>query len=151
MVSQLLSPSEPKNLSDVVVLALLAIHVLLLWVLPASAKVPVFAVIYLSWRAGYNGGIGWLLHHQSHHKTLIRWAEKTKIFVDPATGENPHPTLYNWIKRELETKIPHDYKFENAPIEYNTWLVFRRLVDVILMCDFTSYCLFAIACETSCG
>ncbi|KAJ5980757.1 Phosphatidylethanolamine N-methyltransferase [Penicillium waksmanii] len=146
MVSQLLSPSEPKNLSDVVVLVLLAIHVLLLWALPASAKVPVFAFIYLSWRAGYNGGIGWLLHHQSHHKTLIRWAEKTKIFVDPATGENPHPTLYNWIKRELETKIPHDYKFENAPIEYNTWLVFRRLVDVILMCDFTSYCLFAIAC-----
>jgi phosphatidylethanolamine N-methyltransferase len=46
----------------------------------------------------------------------------------------------------LETKIPEDYKFEEAPIEYNTWLVFRRVVDLILMCDFTSYCLFAIAC-----
>ncbi|KAJ5098170.1 hypothetical protein N7532_005171 [Penicillium argentinense] len=146
MVSQLLSPSEPKNFSDAVVLVLLAIHILLLWALPACAKVPVFAVVYLSWRAAYNGGIGWLLHNQSHHKTLIRWAEKTKIFVNPATGDNPHPTLYNWIKRELETKIPHDYKFETAPVEYNTWLVFRRLVDVILMCDFTSYCLFAIAC-----
>ncbi|KAJ5159727.1 Phosphatidylethanolamine N-methyltransferase [Penicillium canariense] len=146
MVSQLLSPSEPKNVGDLVVIALLAIHILLLWSLPAGAKVPVFAVIYLFWRAAYNGGIGWLLHNQSHHKTLIRWAEKTKVFVNPASGDNPHPALYNWIKRELETKIPQDYSFDSAPIEYNTWLVFRRLVDLILMCDFTSYCLFAIAC-----
>ncbi|KAJ5740331.1 hypothetical protein N7493_000203 [Penicillium malachiteum] len=146
MVSQLLSPSEPKNVSDVVVLLLLASHVFLLWALPSYLKVPVFAFVYLFWRAGYNAGIGWLLHNQSHHKTMIRWAEKTKIFVNPATGKNPHPKLYNWIKWEMETKIPHDYSFEEAPIEYNTWLVFRRLVDVILMCDFTSYCLFAIAC-----
>lgn len=146
MVSQLLSPSEPKNLSDVFVLALLAIHIFLLWVLPAGAKIPVFAVVYLFWRAAYNGGIGWLLHNQSHHKTLLRWAEQTRIFVNPATGNNPHPTLYRLVKRELETKIPHDYSFDSAPLEYNTWLVFRRLVDVILMCDFTSYCLFAIAC-----
>ncbi|CAI7610460.1 unnamed protein product [Penicillium bialowiezense] len=146
MVSQLLSPSEPKNFGDLVVLVLLAGHIFFLWVLPAGAKIPVFAVTYLFWRFAYNGGIGWLLHNQSHHKTLLRWAEKTKVFVNPASGENPHPKLYNWIKRELETKIPQDYSFDDAPIEYNTWLVFRRLVDLILMCDFTSYCLFAIAC-----
>lgn len=146
MVSQLLLPSEPKNFGDLVVLVLLAGHVFFLWVLPAAAKIPTFAVIYLFWRLAYNGGIGWLLHNQSHHKTLIRWAEKTKVFVNPSTGGNPHPKLYNWIKKELETKIPEDYSFDNAPIEYNTWLVFRRLVDLILMCDFTSYCLFAIAC-----
>ncbi|KAF7165976.1 hypothetical protein CNMCM5623_009946 [Aspergillus felis] len=147
MVSQLLSPSEPKNLSDVIVLAILAAHIFLLWRLPAGAKVPVFAFIYLFWRGAYNAGIGWLLHNQSNHRTLVRWAEKTKIFVNPATGQNPHANLYKLIKRELETKVPADYSFEDAPIEYNTWLVFRRLVDLILMCDFTSYCLFAIACS----
>ncbi|EAW14456.1 phosphatidylethanolamine N-methyltransferase [Aspergillus clavatus NRRL 1] len=147
MVSQLLSPSEPKNLSDVAVIAILGVHILLLWGLPAGAKVPVFALIYLFWRAAYNAGIGWLLHNQSNYNTLVRWAEKTKIFVNPATGKNPHPNLYQLIKRELETKIPTDYSFENAPIEYNTWLVFRRLVDLILMCDFVSYCLFAVACS----
>ncbi|KAL4878895.1 phospholipid methyltransferase-domain-containing protein [Aspergillus karnatakaensis] len=147
MVSQLLSPSEPKNLSDLLVLTILAAHILLLWKLPSDAKVPVFAVIYLFWRSGYNAGIGWLLHHQSHHKTLVRWAEKSQIFVNPDTGKNPYPQLYHLIKRELETKIPHDYSFDEAPLEYNTWLVFRRLVDLILMCDFTSYCSFAIACS----
>lgn len=146
MVSQLLSPSEPKNLSDILVLVMLGGLILLFVVLPASLRIPVFAAVFLTWRAAYNLGIGCLLHMQSHHKTLELWARKTKIFVDPATGNNPQPQLYSLIKRELETKIPKDYSFEKAPLEYNTWLVFRRVVDLILMCDFTSYCLFAFAC-----
>ncbi|EEP75538.1 conserved hypothetical protein [Uncinocarpus reesii 1704] len=146
MVSQLLSPSEPKNLSDILVLSILALHLLLLRALPTSFRIPVFAFIFLSWRAAYNIGIGWLLHMQSNHRTLVLWARKLQLFVDPSTGENRHPLLYRFIKRELETKIPENYSFENAPIEYNTWLVFRRVVDLILMCDFTSYCLFAVAC-----
>lgn len=147
MVTQLLSPSEPKNLSDLLVLVILSGHILLLWSLPAATRAPVFAIVYLFWRACYNAGIGYLLHSQSHHNTMIRWAEKTKIFVNPTTGKNPYAQLYDLFKRELETKIHADYSFDKAPIEYNTWLVFRRLVDLILMCDFTSYCLFAIACS----
>jgi phosphatidylethanolamine N-methyltransferase len=38
-----------------------------------------------------------------------------------------------------------DYDFEKVPVEYNTWLLFRRLVDLILVNDFVSYVLFAIA------
>ncbi|CAG8984048.1 hypothetical protein HYALB_00002989 [Hymenoscyphus albidus] len=146
MVSQLLDPRQPKNLSDVVVLGVLALHILALYLLPSPLKRPVFAGIFLFWRGCYNVGIGWLLHIQSNHKRLISWAKKWSFFENPATGMNPRPWLYNLLKRELETKIPEDYKFEEAPIEYNTWLVFRRVVDLILMCDFVSYCLFATAC-----
>jgi phosphatidylethanolamine N-methyltransferase len=146
MVSQLLSPSQPKNLSDLVVLAVLASLILTLYVLPKSARIPVFAVIFLFWRAAYNAGIGWLLDGQSKHNRLVLWAKHSRIFENPETGNNPHPAIYKVIKREMETKILEDYKFEQAPIEYNTWLVFRRVVDLILMCDFVSYCLFAIAC-----
>ncbi|KAK7927999.1 Phosphatidylethanolamine [Apiospora marii] len=119
----------------------------LLYFLPASVKQSVFAVIFLVWRASYNLGIGLLLRAQSNDKKLIVWAQKWKLFVNPATGENPRPWLYRLLKKELEAKIPEDYQFEKAPLEYNTWLVFRRLVDLILMCDFVSYCLFAIACS----
>ncbi|KAF4635945.1 hypothetical protein G7Y89_g2152 [Cudoniella acicularis] len=146
MVSQLLDPRQPKNLSDITVLAVLALHILTLYLLPTSLKRPVFAVIFLFWRGCYNVGIGWLLHIQSNHKRLIAWAKRWNLFENPKTGKNPRPWLYNLLKTELETKIPEDYKFEEAPLEYNTWLVFRRVVDLILMCDFTSYCLFAIAC-----
>ncbi|CAO2654629.1 Nn.00g113620.m01.CDS01 [Neocucurbitaria sp. VM-36] len=146
MVSQLLSPTQPKNLSDVAVLAVLAGLIFTLYVLPKSARIPVFAAIFLFWRAAYNAGIGWLLDAQSKHNRLVLWAKNSCIFEKPNTGKNPHPTIYKLIKREMETKIPTDYKFEEAPLEYNTWLVFRRVVDLILMCDFVSYCLFAIAC-----
>ena len=79
---------------------------------------------------------------------LVRWAEKSRVFVDPSIGKNPRPKLFHFIKKELETKVVRDYRFEEAPIEYNTWLVFRRIVDLILMCDFVSYCLFAFACAS---
>ncbi|KAK3174701.1 phosphatidylethanolamine N-methyltransferase [Lepraria neglecta] len=146
MVSQLLSPSQPKNFSDVIVLAVLGIHILTLYFLPASLRIPVFTVVFLFWRACYNAGVGYLLHVQSRHWRLVAWAKKSRIFVNPKTGDNPHPVLYHFLKREMETKIPEDYKFEDAPVEYNTWLVFRRVVDLILMCDFVSYMLFAMAC-----
>lgn len=38
-----------------------------------------------------------------------------------------------------------DYDFDKVPVEFNTWLLFRRLVDLILVNDFVSYALFAIA------
>jgi len=146
MVSQLLDPRQPKNLSDAIVLAILATHVVALYLLPSSLKKPVFALIFMTWRAAYNVGIGILLRLQSNEKKLVTWAQKWRLFEHPSTGRNPRPWLYDLLKRELEAKIPKDYEFEKAPLEYNTWLVFRRLVDLILMCDFVSYCLFAIAC-----
>ena len=146
MVSQLFSPSQPKNASDVLVVAVLGIHILTLYLLPSAYRAPIFAAVFLFWRSCYNAGIGFLLHLQSNHWRLVAWAKQTKIFVNPKTGENSHPILHYLLKREMETKIPEDYKFEEAPVEYNTWLVFRRVVDLILMCDFVSYCLYAIAC-----
>ena len=146
MVSQLFSPSQPKNLSDFLVVVILLLHVVTVYYMPPSLRIPMIGITFLFWRACYNAGIGYLLHLQSEDRRLVSWAKRWRLFVNPKRGNNPRPWLYNLIKREMETKIPEDYNFEDAPIEYNTWLVFRRVVDLILMCDFTSYCLFAIAC-----
>ncbi|PSS00731.1 phosphatidylethanolamine N-methyltransferase [Coniella lustricola] len=146
MVTQLFDPREPKNLSDAIVLAILFLHGLLAYLLPAEAKKPVLAAIFIFWRASYNVGIGFLLHYQSHSRLMVAWAKRWKLFVNPVSGDNPRPWLYKFLKKELEAKIAEDYMFEDAPLEYNTWLVFRRLVDLILMCDFVSYCLFAVVC-----
>lgn len=146
MVSTLLSPTQPKNLSDILILAVLAAHIALLYLLPPSFRTPVMLVSFLFWRTCYNFGIGYFLHHQSNHKWLVYWARKSGIF-----DASRQPAICKFVKNEIETKIPDevksgDYVFEKAPIEYNTWLVFRRVVDLILMCDFVSYVLFAISC-----
>lgn len=38
-----------------------------------------------------------------------------------------------------------DYDFDSAPIEFNSWLLFRNIVDLILVNDFTAYVVFALA------
>lgn len=149
MVSQLLDPRQPKNLSDLFVLAILGLHILAAYYLPTPWKRTAFAAIFLFWRACYNIGIGVLLHIQSHDRQLITWTRHWQLFENPETGKQPRPWLYKFLKNELEAKIAEDYQFDKAPIEYNTWLVFRRVVDLILMCDFVSYCLFAIVCGYS--
>ncbi|ROW15164.1 hypothetical protein VPNG_02940 [Cytospora leucostoma] len=146
MVTQLFDPREPKNLSDALVSVILALHILLAYLLPADLRKPVIAAVFVFWRASYNVGIGILLREQSNYKLMVTWAKRWKLFVNPTTNDQPRPWLYALLKKEFEAKIPEDYKFEEAPLEYNTWLVFRRLVDLILMCDFVSYCLFAVVC-----
>ncbi|KKA26476.1 hypothetical protein TD95_003739 [Thielaviopsis punctulata] len=149
MVSQLLDPRQPKNLSDLIVIGILVLHIIAAFTLPESLKRPVFALTFIFWRASYNIGIGVLLTIQSRYRRLVTFARRWRLFENPENGNQPRPWLYKLLKHELEAKIPEDYKFEDAPIEYNTWLVFRRVVDLILMCDFFSYCLFAIVSSRS--
>lgn len=144
MVSQLFDPREPKNVSDLIVISVLAFHIAALFVLPQGYRKPILGLTFLVWRAAYNVGIGYLLKVQSNHRRLVAWAKRYQLFVPES--QSPRPWLHRLLKRELETKIREDYRFEDAPIEYNTWLVFRKLVDLILMCDFVSYALFAAAC-----
>ncbi|KAI9668052.1 MAG: phosphatidylethanolamine N-methyltransferase [Bathelium mastoideum] len=146
MVSTLFSPTEPKKVADIIVITCLASLIALFFLVPSSLRVPFYGIVFLCWRAAYNGGIGWLLYVQSNDKRLTNWAKKTGIFEHPSTGKNTQPWLYPLLRRDFETQIPKDYKFEKAPLEYNTWLLFRCVVDLILMSDFTSYCLFAAAC-----
>jgi phosphatidylethanolamine N-methyltransferase len=148
MVSTLLSPTQPKNLSDIAILGVLALHIALLYFLPSSIRTPILCATFLFWRTAYNFGIGVLLHNQSNRKWLVYWARKSGIF-----DASRQPVICKLVKQEIEAKIPDevksgDYVFEDAPIEYNTWLVFRRVVDLILMCDFVSYVLFAISCAS---
>ncbi|KAI1436096.1 phosphatidylethanolamine N-methyltransferase [Xylaria sp. CBS 124048] len=145
-IPQMLDPRKPKNVGDIIVLAVLAVHILALYELPSAQRKYVFAVACLFWRAAYNLGIGILLRWQSNDNTLVAWARKWQLFESPRTGKNPRPWLYNWLKRETETEIYSEFDFDNVPIEYNTWLVFRRFVDLVLLCDFVSFSLFTIAC-----
>ncbi|KAG2205387.1 hypothetical protein INT47_007172 [Mucor saturninus] len=117
-----------------------AVEISLLFILPRQTAQYFFLFLFLFWRVAYNVGLGILLKNQSESKNLVRLAKKLKIF-----DEKAHPKLTKWLKNQLSTKMGSDYNFYTAPIEYNTWLLFRQLVDLILMNDFGTYVCFAIS------
>ncbi|EPQ49705.1 hypothetical protein GLOTRDRAFT_67209, partial [Gloeophyllum trabeum ATCC 11539] len=54
--------------------------------------------------------------------------------------------MRDWIRKQLQGKMGQDYSFDALPLEYNTWLLFRQVVDIILLNDFLAYCMFAFSC-----
>ncbi|KAF9341431.1 phosphatidylethanolamine N-methyltransferase [Linnemannia elongata] len=99
-----------------------------------------FLVLFVFWRAGYNAGLGYLLKLQSERRGLVAWAKEKGIFDKKRGG-----AWYDWLNQELSCKMDSDYDFETVPIEFNTWLLYRQLVDLILMNDFTTYVCFALS------
>lgn len=140
VLSSIFNPAKPKSFFDAVVLIVLAIQIFLFIALPSSIRRPTTLALFLFWRAAYDLGLGYLLHEQSVRRALIAWAKDYKLF-DP----DYKPKRYAFIMRQLSDKMGDDYDFAKVPIEYNTWLLFRRLVDLILVNDFVSYVLFANA------
>ncbi|KAK9337344.1 hypothetical protein V1521DRAFT_433941 [Lipomyces starkeyi] len=149
MVTALLDPRKPKSIADILTLTILTFYVALYLILPSNFRKWTFLGIYAISRLSYNGGLGYLLYQQSFHRWLTKWAAKSRIFNRPGPNASVlRRTTYDIIKRELSAKMGSDYIFETVPLEYNTWLLFRRVVDLILMSDFTSYILFAVACAS---
>jgi phosphatidylethanolamine N-methyltransferase len=146
MVRNLLDPRVNKSLSDVTIVGILMWYIVLFWWVPQTYRPAVFLVLFGFWRVAYNGGIGWLLYQQSSCKLLTKLADQYKLF-----DKSNDTFLGQLIKRDLSVKFKGDatYNFESAPLEYNTWLLFRNLVDLILMSDFTCYILLAFSCAST--
>ncbi|KAG0366159.1 phospholipid methyltransferase-domain-containing protein [Gamsiella multidivaricata] len=140
MVSELFDMSKKKSAFDIITLAVMGVQVLLFFALPLVVRRWLFLFLFLGWRAGYNAGLGYLLKIQSERRALVAWAREKGIF-----DKNRKSPWYGWLKVELSCKMGSDYQFDAVPIEYNTWLLYRQLVDLILMNDFTSYVCFALS------
>ncbi|KAG0028758.1 phosphatidylethanolamine N-methyltransferase [Podila clonocystis] len=140
MLSEIFDMSKKKSAFDLLTLAVMGVQIFLFFTLPTNVKRFLFLVLFVFWRAGYNAGLGYLLKLQSERRGLVAWAKEKGIF-DKASGS----PWYDWLKVELSCKMDADYDFESVPIEFNTWLLYRQLVDLILMNDFTTYVCFALS------
>ncbi|ORY96613.1 phospholipid methyltransferase-domain-containing protein [Syncephalastrum racemosum] len=140
MVTALLNPKEAKSFFDLLTLGIMGVEIALFFVLPVWAKQLLFVFVFAFWRLAYNAGLGVLLKYQSDGRGLVRLAKKYQIF-----DAEKNPKVYRWVKRQLSMKMGDDYDFDSMPIEYNTWMLYRQLVDLILMNDFTSYMCFALS------
>lgn len=83
-----------------------------------------FLCLFLFWRFAYNVGLGYVLRRQSNDafftKAIARMNE-------------------SFVKKCVDAKI----KGHEHPIEFKSWILFRNVVDVVLVNDFVCYLLFA--------
>ncbi|ETW80028.1 hypothetical protein HETIRDRAFT_477618 [Heterobasidion irregulare TC 32-1] len=149
VVTALLHPAHPKSHLDILNIALLALQLVLFATLPRTPRKIFFFFYFAFWRSAYDAGLGYVLTKQSKKKWIVREVQRLG-WLD----EERRPEVRNWIKNQLVGKMGKDYSFDELPLEYNTWLLFRQAVDVILIkhvqlspqIDFMSYCLFTFAC-----
>ncbi|KAI0296989.1 phospholipid methyltransferase-domain-containing protein [Multifurca ochricompacta] len=141
VITALFHPSYPKSHIDIVNLALLALQLLLFYALPSTSRKVFFFLYFAFWRAAYDAGLGYVLTKQSKRRWIVRSVHRLG-WLD----EKRRPEVRAWIRRQLVGKMGKDYSFDELPLEYNTWLLFRQAVDIILINDFLSFCLFAFAC-----
>jgi phosphatidylethanolamine N-methyltransferase len=98
-----------------------------------------FLAYFTFWRLAYNLGLGIVLTKQSKKRWIVRYVQQ-QGWLDSTR----RPKVRDWIKRQLSGKMGKDYGFDGLPVEYNAWLLFRQVVDIILLNDFLSYVLFAL-------
>ncbi|KAJ6463566.1 phosphatidylethanolamine N-methyltransferase [Mycena sanguinolenta] len=140
-VLTLFNPTYPKSHLDLFNLALLGLQLILFAVLPRNVARIFFLFYFAFWRGAYDAGLGWILTKQSKKKWIVRQVQKLG-WLDSTR----RPAVRNWIKAQLAGKMGKDYSFDELPLEYNAWLLFRQAVDVILLNDFLAYCMFAFTC-----
>ncbi|KAJ7153467.1 phosphatidylethanolamine N-methyltransferase [Mycena crocata] len=126
-VLTLFHPSYPKSHLDLLNLALLGLQLIIFTFLPRS-----LSQLFFCSTSPFGA---------SKKKWVVREVQRLG-WLDP----NRRPAVRNWIKAQLVGKMGKDYSFDELPLEYNTWLLFRQAVDVILLNDFLAYCMFAFSC-----
>ncbi|GAA5966197.1 hypothetical protein JCM3765_006085 [Sporobolomyces pararoseus] len=148
MLSSLFDPRYPKSNIDLLTLFLLGTQIFLFLTLPFKISRPIFLISFFVWRTAYNAGLGYVLTRQSKTRWIVRMAEKSGWFDFDQNHDDDDEKKLNkgakWVKRELKKKMGNDYDVNAVPIEFNVWLQFRYMVDIVLLNDFMSYLLFTL-------
>lgn len=103
------------------------------------------------WRLSYNVGLGFILHKQSNGHFFVKYFEKyilssqsrTEWFARNVSTVKRIHDISNGKKISKLVKVP--YEIGKYPKEYSAWLLYRTIVDVILVNDVVCYILFALS------
>jgi phosphatidylethanolamine N-methyltransferase len=93
-----------------------------------------FLFYFAFWRGAYDWGFAWVLRRQSEKKWIVKQLKARGWLETDSTAGGEEGRLWaKWWKRELEMKMGEGYKWEQVPAEFNAWLMFRQLVDIVLL------------------
>lgn len=142
MVRSLFDPTLRKSYAEILIgLSLASNFLIYKWLETKERRITGFIILYAFWRLSYNFGIGIILYYQSNHNSLVEFTKRNSLF----TLSNS-TLLQKLANLEVKSKMGKDYKPDTYPVEFNTWLLFRQFVDLILMQDFTAYMFLVFTC-----
>lgn len=142
MVKTLFDPTIRKSICEsIIILLLVANSLVFYFVADNRVRIHIFVAMYVFWRLSYNFGIGFLLNQQSNRFRLVEISKKLGLFKK---GSNS--VLANFAQTEIKSQMGPDYNIYSHPDDFNTWLIFRKVVDLILMQDFTTFVCLFVAC-----
>jgi phosphatidylethanolamine N-methyltransferase len=99
-----------------------------------SIRSAFFLLYFAFWRGAYDLGFAYLLRKQSEKKWIVRTLKRWGwLDTCSASGGEKGREWASWWKGELEMKMGEGYKWEDVPPEFNSWLIFRQLVDLVLL------------------
>ncbi|KAJ3261077.1 phosphatidylethanolamine N-methyltransferase [Chytriomyces hyalinus] len=133
----------PACIFDWTILTLIAANLVLL--LLFGTPKTMFLALFVAWRIAYNLAIGILLRLQCDYNWLTRLAKKYGFA--PNAGKK-RGQWQSYLVAEVMKKLDLDeaeFNASNLPVEFTTWILFRALVDCVLVNDFLSHTLFSIA------
>ena len=134
-VTTLLTTLHRSSLTLITFLSLIAQPAIFYLLRDHSTTRSIFFLIYFAfWRGAYDFGFAWVLRQQSEKRWVVRVLKKWGwLDVDSTAGGEEGRAWARWWKRELEMKMGDGYKWDAVPPEFNAWLMFRQLVDVVLL------------------
>lgn len=147
MVKTLFDPTVHKSACEILIVALLIANSLVFYsVLDSQLRIKIFVAMYVFWRLSYNFGIGFLLNQQSNRFRLVRISEKLGLFTKGAKS-----FWARCVQAEVNSQMGPSYSILAHPVAFNTWLIFRKVVDLILMEDFITFMCVFVACSIADG
>ncbi|KAJ3167221.1 phosphatidylethanolamine N-methyltransferase [Irineochytrium annulatum] len=145
IIESLFYPSEPQTVFEWTILVILAIEV---FVFITGTTQPTtdfnrtaFMMLFGFWRFMLDVVLGVMLKLQSSSQFLVRWVKRKNLGGRPSSRRGPWT---EYLVGELKKKIGvDDVAYDELPIEYITWTLFRGFVDIILINDFVCFFFFA--------
>lgn len=141
MIRTIFDPRLRKTPVDIATFLTLLSYFWIYFKLPYEWRTPCFLAFFGFWRLAYNVGLGYLLHIQSIRRGIVEFCEKYKLF------EHDSSALGKLISDDLQARFNgQNCDVEALPAEFKSWILFRHLVDLVLMSDFVTYFLLGLSC-----
>lgn len=141
LLQALFYPKTPQTVFEWSVVVLIVLHVAVFVAIPLPRGF--YLGLFVFWLCVANLGLGLILWKQSHSQWMVRLARRHGFGRNPGKKRGPWIT-YLIDQLLIKSSISEDV-YNELPMEYIAWMLFRGIADLVLACDFISFILFAVS------